>query len=197
MLARPTANLPPANSSRSALATLLVVAIGAAFWLLFRFRIVVLIFFFGVFISTTIRPAVRWLFARGVPRWAGILVVYAAVLALIVAVALLGAPLLADQTARFADAIPTMYQDLRQSLITAGIGPVFRVVLRLPDELPLFGQSDPAEQEAIPMLLQALDNLALGARIALGMIATVLVAFYWTLVGERVKRSFLLLSPPE
>jgi predicted PurR-regulated permease PerM len=197
MIAKPSVNLPPIRASRIALATLLVVAIGVGFWLLFRFRVVVLIFFFGVFISITIRPAVQWLFRRGVPRWAGILSVYTAVVVLVVAIALMGAPLLADQTTRFAGAVPELYEKLRQSLITSGIGPLFRVVLRLPSELAAFGQSSSADLEAIPMLTQALDKLAIGARVGLGMIATVLIAFYWTLDGERIKRSLLLLSPPE
>ncbi|MDT8307862.1 MAG: AI-2E family transporter [Anaerolineae bacterium] len=197
MMTKPAIQLPPLNVSRIAMATLIAVAIAAAFWLLFRFRIVVLIFFFGLFISTTIRPAVAWLFRRGVPRWAGIIVVYAAFLLLIVAMALLGAPLLAEQTTRFAAAVPEMYEQLRETLIRDGVGPIFRIVLRLPQQLPLFGSSETAEQEALPMLARAMDNLALAARVVLGVIATFLIAFYWTLDGERVKRSVLLLSSPE
>lgn len=197
MMTKPNVKLPPLNASRVAVATLITVAIAAGFWLLFRFRIVVLIFFFGVFISTTIRPAVGWLFRRGVPRWAGMIIVYAAFLLLIVTMVLLGAPLLADQTTRFASAIPEMYEQLRETLIRDGVGPIFRIVLRLPQELPLLGGSQTAEEEAIPMLARALDNLAIGARVVLGIIATFLIAFYWTLEGERVKRSLLLLSSPE
>lgn len=197
MMTKPTVKMPPLNASRIAVATLIAVAIAVGFWLLFRFRIVVLIFFFGVFISTTIRPAVAWLFRRGVPRWTGIMIVYAAFLLLIVTMGVLGAPLLADQTTRFARAIPEMYEQLRETLIRDGVGPIFRIVLRLPQELPLLSGSQTAEQEAIPMLGRALDNLAIGARVVLGIIATFLIAFYWTLDGERVKRSLLMLSSPE
>lgn len=197
MTTRLTSPLPPLNSSRIVLATLVTVLIATGFWLLFRFRIVVLIFFFGVFISTAIRPLVGWLFRRGVPRWAGIIIVYAAVVLFLVVFGWLGAPLVIDQTTRFAAQLPELYENLRRALIEGRIGPVFRIGLRLPAELPLLTPSQTSGEEAIPMLRQTLSQLALGARVVLGIAATLLIAFYWTLDGERVKRSVVMLFARE
>jgi predicted PurR-regulated permease PerM len=187
--------LPPVNASRIMIATLVAVLIAAGFWLLFRFRIVVLIFFFGVFISTAIRPLVGWLFRRGVPRWAGIIIVYAGFILFVTIFGILGAPLVIEQTTNFTAQLPELYERVRQALIQGRIGPIFRVGLRLPAELPLTAASPTTSEEAIPLLRQTLGQLAIGARVALGIIATVLIAFYWTLDGERVKRSLVLLFP--
>lgn len=197
MVTKPTFNLPPLNASRVALGTLLVVSITAGFWLLFRFRSVVLIFFFGIFISITIRPLVDWLFRRGIPRRAGVILVFVVAVALLMALVLAGAPLIVDQVTRFTQQLPELYEQMRQSLIASRIGPLFRVGLRLPEELSLSGAPRAADEEAIPLLMQTMSQLNQAARIILGVIATGLVAFYWTLDGERVKRSLLLLFPAE
>ena len=94
MVTKPTLNLPPLNARWVALGTLIVVSIAAGFLLLFRFRVVVLIFFFGIFISITIRPVVDWLFRRGIPRRAGVILVFVVAVALLTALILSGAPLI-------------------------------------------------------------------------------------------------------
>lgn len=197
MVTKPTLNLPPINASRVALATLLVVSIAAGFVLLFRFRIVVLIFFFGIFISITIRPAVDWLFRRGVPRRAGVVIVFVVAVALLSVVVMTGAPLVVDQVTRFTQQLPELYEQLRRSLIQGGIGPLFRVGLRLPQELSFSASAAAPEEEALPQLRQTWAQLGVAARVVLGVIATGLVAFYWTLDGERVKRSLLMVFPAE
>lgn len=179
------------------IATLVAVLIAAGFVLLFRFRIVVFIFFFGVFISTAIRPLVGWLFRRGVPRWAGIIIVYAGFVLFVTAVAISGAPLVVEQTTNFSAQLPELYERLRASLIQGRIGPIFRVGLRLPAEMSLLAAPATTTEEALPLLRQTLDQLSVAARVALGIVATLLISFYWTLDGERVKRSIVLLFPRE
>jgi predicted PurR-regulated permease PerM len=176
---------------------LLVVFIAAGFFLLFRFRVVVLIFFFGIFISTTIRPAVEWLFRRGVPRRAGVIGVFVVAVVFLSAFVFMGAPLIAEQVTRFTRQLPELYEELRMALIRGRIGPLFRVGLRLPEELSLFGGTEPSDEEAIPLLRQTAAQFTQAARIILGIIATGLVAFYWTLDGERVRRGVLLIFPTD
>ena len=76
------------------------------------------------------------------------------------------------------------------------IGPFLRWP-RLPEELSLSGGAPASDEEAIPLLRQSMAQVNQAARIILGIIATGLVAFYWTLDGERVKRGLLLLFPTE
>ncbi|NLF66202.1 MAG: AI-2E family transporter [Chloroflexi bacterium] len=197
MVTKPTLNLPPLNARWVALGTLIVVSIAAGFLLLFRFRVVVLIFFFGIFISITIRPVVDWLFRRGIPRRAGVILVFVVAVALLTALILSGAPLIVDQVTRFTQQLPELYEQLRGSLIEGRIGPFLRVGLRLPEELSLSGGAPASDEEAIPLLRQSMAQVNQAARIILGIIATGLVAFYWTLDGERVKRGLLLLFPTE
>jgi len=57
-------------------ATLVLVSVILSFWLLYRFNQVVFILFIAIMIGTVIRPAVSWLNQRGLPKIAGVILVY-------------------------------------------------------------------------------------------------------------------------
>ncbi len=97
-------------------ATLIFVSVIFGFWLLYRFYQVVFILFIAIVVGTVIRPAVVWLHQRGLPRVAGIILIYFVTLALFVGFVLLVFPLLLEQGATVAAAIPDYYQSLRQWL---------------------------------------------------------------------------------
>jgi len=63
-------------------ATLILVFVALGFWLLYRFNQVLFILFIAIVIGTVIRPAVTWLHRRGLPRSAGVILVYLVLLAL-------------------------------------------------------------------------------------------------------------------
>src|SRR5664279_3539914 len=78
-------------------ATLVLVSVILGFWLLYRFNQVVFILFIAIVIGTVIRPIVVWLHQRGVPRIAGIILVYLLALALLISFVLLLFPLIIEQ----------------------------------------------------------------------------------------------------
>ena len=64
-------------------ATLVLVSVAFCFWLLYRFYQVVFVLFTAIVIGTVIRPIVNWLYQRGIPRIAGIILVYILLLVLL------------------------------------------------------------------------------------------------------------------
>ena len=74
-------------------ATLVLVLVALGFWLLYRFHQVVLISFIAILMGTVIRPVVTWLHRRGLPRTAGVMLVYLLLLALLIGFVLLLFPL--------------------------------------------------------------------------------------------------------
>ncbi len=57
-------------------ATLTALGVALAFVLVYRFYMVVFIFFGAAALEVAMRPAVLWLEARGLRRWLGVLLVW-------------------------------------------------------------------------------------------------------------------------
>lgn len=189
--------LPPLNIRRTILATVAVVAIALAFWLLFRFRIAVLLLFIAIFLSTAMKPVVSWLHERGLPRPAGIGLVYALLLTVLIVFGILGAPLIAEQGTRILAAIPDAYAALRQEMMQQSNLLIMRMGIELPEQLPMGPTGATNGEEAAVVLAETWRYLLLTGRVLFGIILTLIMAFYWTLDGERIKRGLYLLLPQE
>jgi predicted PurR-regulated permease PerM len=61
-----------------------VVCVFLTFWLLYRLRDVLFLFFVAIVVGTAIRPGVEWLHRRGVPRATGIILIYILIAILVV-----------------------------------------------------------------------------------------------------------------
>jgi predicted PurR-regulated permease PerM len=202
--------LPNWRASRVALATVFVVSVGIAFWLVFRFRLVLFALFVALVISTAITPGVTWLNKRGVPRALGVILIYLLILALFAAFIGLVAPLILDQVTGISEELPVYYQQFRNWLLDSRSFLVRIIGARLPEELvltpfsgqtPMIDPGDPGEPETRPdeaireQISQAINYAGTLTRgIFLGM-AVILLAFYWTLDGQRAVRYLLLLVP--
>jgi predicted PurR-regulated permease PerM len=197
------------SNSQVALATVFIVVVGVLFWLLFRFRIAVFILFVSIVISIAITPAVEWLQRRKLPRPAGVIVVYLIILAFVIAFLALVAPLLIEQTADIGETMPAYYQDLRQWLISSPSLLVRRMGVELPRRLP-WSPSDTAPQILMPndieedseqeeavmaQVAMVFSSVGLFLRGVFSILAVILLAFFWTLEGERVTRTLLLVLP--
>src|SRR5512143_1051344 len=98
-------------------ATLVLVSVILGFWLLYRFSQVVFILFVAIVIGTVIRPVVAWQYSRGMPRIAGVILVYLLLLALLISFVLLLFPVIVDQGTTIAAAVPGYYQGLREWMV--------------------------------------------------------------------------------
>ena len=178
--------------------TLVFLLVALSFWLLYSFRQVFFILFVAIIMGTVIRPIVTWLHQRGVSRTGGVILVYTLLLALLIGFGLLLFPLIAEQGATVAGAVPTYYQSLRDWIAHFPNQWIQRLGGFLP--VTLSGQSiqPPIQQSGEDVLDsagQALGYLTSGAHTILIATALLLLAFYWTLDGQRTIQSLLLLIP--
>jgi predicted PurR-regulated permease PerM len=176
-------------------ATLVLVFVALGFWLLYRFSQIVFILFIAIVIGTAIRPSVTWLHQRGLPRTAGVILVYLVLLALLIGFVLLLFPVIVEQGATIAAAVPGYYQSLREWMVNFPNQWIVRLSEFLPTTLP---GVEPIQQSGEQMLAtagQALGFLASAAKFLLIFFAILLLAFHWTIVGPRTIQSLLLLVP--
>ena len=177
--------------------TLVVTAVALLFWFLFRFHMLLLMIFAAIIISTAMQPVVRRLNQRGLSPATGIVIVYGLLLMLIGLFIWIGSPFLVDQAATISSTLAETYQILRQEIAGSGNIILRRLAVAMPPTLSLAVES-PAESEDVMASLVQLGNLTTaGFRSVLGIAATFLLAFYWTLESERIKGTFFLLFPQE
>src|SRR5215211_8414639 len=98
-------------------ATLILVSVLFCFWLVYHFYKVVFILFIAIVVGTVIRPIVNWLYQRGVPRAAGVVLIYLLLLVLFAGFLWLLFPLIFQQGTTLAMQVPDYYQHLRDLLI--------------------------------------------------------------------------------
>jgi len=176
-------------------ATLVLVFVALSFWLLYRFNQVVFILFIAIVMGTVIRPVVTWLHRRGLPRIAGVILVYLLLLALLISFLLLLFPLIVEQGTTIAAAVPGYYQSLREWMANYPNQLIVRLSEFLPATLP---DLEPVQQTGQQMLAsagQALGYVASAAKVIFMATAILLLALHWTLDGPRTIQSLLLLVP--
>jgi predicted PurR-regulated permease PerM len=94
------------TTSQVVLATIFVVCVFLIFWLLYRLREVLFLFFVAIVVGTAIRPAVEGLHRRGVSRATGVIIIYILVAALVAGFVAMIFPLLADQATAISKTVP-------------------------------------------------------------------------------------------
>jgi predicted PurR-regulated permease PerM len=172
-------------------ATLVLVFVALGFWLLYRFNQVVFILFIAIVMGTVIRPVVTWLYQRGLPRIAGVILVYLILLALIISFVLLLFPLIVEQGTTIAAAVPGYYQSLRDWMVNYPNLLIVRLSEFLPATLPSLQPIQQTSQQMLASAGQALGYVALGAKAIFLAIVILLLTFHWTLDGPRIIQSLL------
>src|ERR1044072_7874759 len=117
-------------------ATLVFVSIIFCFWLFYRFYHVVFTLFIAIVIGTVIRLVVNWLYQRGLPRIAGVILVYLLLLILLTGFLWLLFPLIFEQSSTLAKDVPGYYQNLRAGMVDGGNELLMRLGQLLPSTLP-------------------------------------------------------------
>jgi predicted PurR-regulated permease PerM len=196
MLSAPPPVVTKWTARRVILATLVVCFVALVFWLLYHYYIVLFIVFVGFVLGTAIRPAVEWLARRKVPRALGVVLVYLLLLALLASFFRLIVPLLTEQVTTIAGKLPDYYATLHSSLQASHSTPIRRLAAQLPSQVPL---AQPTLPKPSGQPLSAVGELLryvalLGQAIFVG-VSILVLAFYWTLDGERAMRSLLLRLP--
>lgn len=175
--------------------TLILVFVAFSFWLLYRFSQVVFILFIAIVIGTAIRPAVTWLYSRGVPRITGVILIYLMLLALLIGFVLILFPVIVEQGITMAAAVPDYYQSIHGWMANYPNPIIVRLSEFLPTTLPSL---EPIQQTGEQMLAtagQAMGYLALIANVILLATAILFLAYHWTLHGPRTIQAILPLVP--
>ena len=176
-------------------ATLMLVSIMMGFWLFYRFYEVIFILFVAIVIGTVLRPAIAWLHQRGLPRIAGVILVYFLLLILLVGFLLLLFPLIAVQGATIATAVPGYYQSLREWMGNDPNQLVSSLNGLLPVTLPGLMPIQQTGGEMLASAWQVWGYVILAARIIFMAIVILVLVFHWTLEGPKVIQSLLPLVP--
>jgi predicted PurR-regulated permease PerM len=176
-------------------ATLVLVSLIFGFWLLYRFNRVIFTLFVAIVIGTVIRPAVAWLYQRGLPQRAGVILVYLVLLLLLTGFLLLLFPLISAQSTTIAASMPDYYQNLREWVVNNPNQFLASLNEFLPAALPKLRPVQQSGQEMIASAGQVAGYVTLLAKVIFTATIILVLAFYWTVEGPRIIRSFLLVLP--
>lgn len=187
------------TTSQVVLATIFVVCVFLTFWLLYRLREVLFLFFVAIVVGTAIRPAVDWLHRRGISRAAGIITIYILMAALAVGFLAMILPLLADQATEISKTVPEYYSSFRSGFINSGNRLLQNIGWRIPSDLSILVQreTNSGEDEVLAQVGQTLFYTNLILRGLLGTLAVFLLAYYWTQESNFVVRALLRVVPPQ
>ncbi|MGE5602573.1 MAG: AI-2E family transporter [Nitrososphaerales archaeon] len=182
-------------------ATLIVLAIAAAFLLVFRFYMVVFLFLVAVMLGTATKPFVGWLERRGIRPAIGLILVYLALLAALALFLLLIVPMLAGQVSSVIDKLPEHYSALRQGLIESNNRFIQRLALGLPLTVTFSLSSittPPAgDSTGLAAIGPALSALGGVTKTVFVIMVILILAYYWVQEGEVLVRRVIFLLPPE
>src|SRR4030065_2494481 len=176
-------------------ATLVLVLIAFCFWLLYRFNQVVFILLISIVMGTVTRPVVSWLYSPGVPRIAGVFLVYVVLLTLLISFVLMIFPLIVEQWSTIAAAVPDYYQSLQTWILKNPNQMIASLGEFLPAKLPGLDPVQQTGEEILASAGQALGYVGMAAQVIFIAIAVLLLVFHWTLDGPRTIRSLLLMVP--
>jgi predicted PurR-regulated permease PerM len=172
------------------LGTLVVLLVVLAFWVFIYLRLSFFSLFIAITISTAIKPAVDWLVGRGLSRAASVSLVYLGGLALVTGLIWATAPILIEQAINIAQSGSGYYQALREQLAGSSIPFLGRIAAGLPQVITL--TTPPSTDDLLAGLAQVLSYSGVVGNGLFMLVAIFLLAFFWTLEGDRTVRSWLL-----
>jgi predicted PurR-regulated permease PerM len=179
------AAVPRPGARRTIAGTLVVLAVGCGFWLLYRLAGVAFDVFFALVIGTALRPVAEALVRRGLSRRGAGLVLSAGILALLAVAVILLLPALAEKIDEVGRQLPGHVERARAWLATSSSATVRQLARELP--------SIHAGQAPVPVAGgQAASYLGSAASVLVNLIGVTLLAFYWLVDGERMTRTLLL-----
>lgn len=196
-------NAPPQPQAwppgRVAMATLTVVAVAFAFFILFRFRLVFFSLFSAIVLSTAITPLVNRLSQLKIPRAVSVIFIWLLFVVLVVLFFVTIAPVIIDQWEALTSLISDTYGDLRQMMIESESLLIRRIAQQIPPALPLAlpEPAPPAAGEENPADIVG-QAFTLGSSVlrSLFMITCIgLLSGLWVLEGERFIMTILLAVP--
>jgi len=174
--------------------TLVVIGVSLGFWLLYRFYMVVFIFFAALSVQIALEPAIEYLHRRGIQRKYGVILIYLLSFLIVAPLSWLLFPILVNQIVSLVFDLPHYYTTMRTTLSQVPNLFVQQLLELLPTTLSFdaLSTTDGTDADALNTLWNA---LAYTGQIGFILIAVLALAFSWTVEGERVVRRMLLRAP--
>lgn len=176
-------------------ATLVALAVAASFFLVYRFSNVFFVLFVAIVLATALRPAVAWLGRWHIPPWLAVLLLYLVIATGTVGIVAVAAPLLITQGVSLINSAPNYYS---QALVYLRAQPnvlLHSFVNQLPATLPLRTQAPVTTGVELSTLAQVVGYLQTVGWGLFGLIAGVLIVYFWILDREQIVRTAVLLLP--
>ncbi len=203
---------PPANRlewthRQVFIATLFTCGVLASLWVFYRFRSAGIILLVGVIVGIGLKPVLNWLTDRGVSAVLSKALIFLLILGLIVTLLGLTFPIVVNQATNLSDQLAEYYTDLRAMMVNSPSEIMRGIGLRLSARLETENLVPPSQQESssqngqsttqdtVNLVASSFHSASLMFNGILAFLAIFLIAFYWTIEGERVVRSLLLLIP--
>lgn len=188
---QPPASPESPRSFRPGLTPLSLLVVLVIFYLFIQVQIVIMLLLFAILFATVIERPVIKLERRGFPRAAAILTVYVTILAIVVGVGMVVAPLVTAEARAFWEEVPVIVDDVAESwrtsdnrfLATTGYRLMTQLGFRLENPPP------PTGDTAIGLLT------GIGGA-AFGLVATFVIGFYYLMEKRLFKRLLLMQLTP-
>lgn len=180
------------NRTRPSLTPVSLLIVLVIFYLMVQIQLIVFLLLFAILFATVIeRPVIR-LESRGVPRAAGILIMYVTILLGLVGLGLIFVPLISNEARAFSNEAPVLIDDLAASWRTSDNQLLARTGYRLLTQLSFRLENPPPPTGGTAI------GLLTGVGTALfGIVATFVIAFYYLMEKHLFKRLLLQNLQPE
>lgn len=180
---------------RVIVATLMVVLVATAFYLLYLFSNVLFVLFVAAVLATALRPAVLWLERFHIPQRLGVLLLYFVTALATIAIVGLLVPQLVAQGSTLVTRIPEYYGEVREQLRSLGIPIVDQFVNQLPAQAPMNATPAPQPGTNVEFVGQAIGYVRAATWSLFGAFAIALITFFWIVDREQIVRAGLLAVP--
>lgn len=178
------------------IATLTAAAVVAGFWLIYRYRLVILILFSAILVATALKPLNAWFVDRRVSKIFSMLIVYFLLAAILVGLLWSIVPIFIEQSLELTASVPLMYQDLRSAIVNSPILFLSNLALYLPSNMNLLVSNVAVDAESVDMVPNVIAFFAVFFKVFLAGVAIFLLTSFWILEGDRAVRSTILNFPP-
>ncbi len=174
------------TARRIVITTLTVLGVGLAFWLFYRFYVVVFC------LLVAMKPLVEALYQRGLSRQFGVVLVYTGLLVALIGGMLLLTPVLVEQINAISVKLPSYYQTVRSALQSSGSDFIRTMSYSLPVQLTPAALQPSADPDSVEAVVRAWSTIGSGLKAVVLAISVFMMAFYVTLERDRIMYAMLL-----
>lgn len=178
---------------RVVLAAITVIGILVSAWFIWQIREILILLGVGILFAAVIEPLVNRLRRIGLSRGQALLILYVAFFAILGGALYYILPLLAKQVTAFDDAIPAIFDNLRQQALQSGSALIrqsgFRALMQLENAWNNIRNNPNFDPNQAFSIVNSVFAFGLTA------ISMLIVTFYWTVEKLSIKRWVLGLFP--